>query len=311
MLRDEEGGRAVNLLPSEVPQDVYMAVARNAQAVADATPFITYTVGKGDDEETFTVPNPWMHGKIVRGIAKRPTMTFCYSATRFGMQGMIHQTLREMDRERAEKGMEPYLGGADNYHMAMWLSHELFSSISATVSAAAKAMDWLRDAAKVAAEGELPLWWTTPMGLPILQEYKQQKGERVEVHWQGQRVRMVVQKETDALDSRAQANGVAPNFVHSLDAAHLQAVALRSKQEGIRHLAMIHDSFGTHAANTTRLSAILRDTFVEQYSGNVLGDFHAELTEQLGEELAAKLPALPKTGNLDLNLIRDASYTFA
>jgi len=311
MLRDAEGGAAVNLLPSEFPQDIYMRAAGKAQVIADATPFITYTVKEGGEEHDVTIPNPWMNGMVKRGIAKRPTMTFCYSATRFGMGGMIVSTLKEMDRDRAGKGEGPYLGGADNYHCAMWLSHVMFSSISETVPAAAKAMEWLREAAKVAAEGGLPLWWTTPMGLPILQEYKAQKGERVEVHWMGQRVRMMVQKETEDLDGRAQANGVAPNFVHSLDAAHLQAVALRCREEGIGHLAMIHDSFGTHAANTARLSAILRDTFVEQYEGDVLGDFHAELKEQLGEELAAKLPEPPKSGNLDLNLIRGASYTFA
>lgn len=311
MLRDPEGGLAVNLLPAERPQDVYKAVAAQAQEIADAEDTITYTIGKGDSSETITVANPWRNGKVTRAIAKRPTMTFCYSATRFGMQAMIHQTLKELDRDAEAKGEGPYLGGADNYHMAMWLSHVLFSSISLTVSAAAKAMDWLREAAKVAAEGGLPLWWTTPMGLPILQEYKSQKGQRIDTHWAGQRVQMVIKVEEEALDTRAQANGVAPNFVHSLDASHLQAVALRAKEEGIRHLAVIHDSFGTHAANTGKLSRILRETFVEQYSGDVLGTFYEELKGQLGEELAAQLPEPPQAGDLDLQLILQADYTFA
>src|SRR3546814_17088438 len=76
----------------------------------------------------------------------------------------------------------------------MWLSHVIYSSVSQTVSAAATAMDWLRAAAKVAAEGGLPLWWTTPMGLPILQEYKEQTGVRVKEHWGGQRLRMMLQE---------------------------------------------------------------------------------------------------------------------
>lgn len=309
MLRDEEGGRAVNLLPSEKPRDVYMAVGRNAQAIADETPTITYE-DKGTGE-TVTIANPWMNGMVTRGVVKRPTMTYCYSATRFGMQAMILLTLRELDRELEEQGKGPYLGGADNYHCAMWLSHVVYTSISMTVSAAATAMDWLRAAAKVAASGGLPLWWTTPMGLPILQEYKEQEGHRVKAHWQGQRIRLVVQIENEKLDSRAQANGVAPNFVHSLDASHLQAVALRAKEQGIRHLAVIHDSFGTHAANTGKLSSILRETFVEQYSGDVLDALYTELKEQLGEELAEQLPAPPKAGTLDLNETLNAPYTFA
>jgi len=325
MLRDTEGGRAVNLLPSEKPQDVYMAVAGNAQAMADCSheelvrlyPAIssvkltTKVDGEAVEVPTEPIRKAWAGGKITRSIAKRPTMTFCYSATRFGMQAMILQTLRELDKAREEAGEGPYLGGVDNYQAAMWLSHVLYSSISLTVSSAARAMDWLREAAKVAAKADLPLWWTTPMGLPVLQEYKKTEGVIVRAHWAGQRVDLTIQKEGDVLDSRAQANGVAPNFVHSLDASHLQAVALRAKREGIAHIAMIHDSFGTHAANTGRLSRILRETFVEQYSGDVLGGLYEELKGQLGDELAGELPPPPAAGDLDLNEVLGALYTFA
>lgn len=325
MLRDEDGGRAVNLLPAETPQDVYMAVARNAQDMADCSvealarlyPAIasvklrTKVDGEEVELDTEVFRKAWAGGKISRAIAKRPTMTFCYSATRFGMQGMILGTLREMDRDREANGEPPYLGGVDNYQAAMWLSHVLYSSVSLTVSAAAKAMDWLRDVAKIAAGEDLPLWWTTPMGLPILQEYKKTEGVAVRAHWAGQKVDLTIHKEGETLDSRAQANGVAPNFVHSLDASHLQAVALRAKEEGIQHLAMIHDSFGTHAAHTGQLSRILRETFVEQYQGDVLGDFYEELKAQLGDELAEKLPRPPQAGSLDLNEVLAADYTFA
>lgn len=303
MLRDSVGGSAVNLLPADTPQDIYGRVAADAQAEADRTPVIEVKIG----DETITMANPWMHGKVTRKIAKRPTMTFCYSATRFGMQGMILQTLKEADKDADE----PYLGGADNYHASIWLSHVLYSSIRRTVVAAATAMDWLRDVAKVAASGGLPLWWTTPNGLPILQEYKVTNGRRVKVHWQGQRVEMVLHKDGEKIDSRSQANGVAPNFVHSLDASHLQSVALAAREQGIRHLAMIHDSFGTHAADTDTLSRLLRETFIDQYRGNVLEDFYEELKEQLTEELAAQLPKPPKFGSLDLEVIRGAEYTFA
>lgn len=308
MLRDKDGGATVNLLPTEKPADVYSAVAAEAQRTADMTETLTY---EDKDSETVTIPNPWVGGKINRKIAKRPTMTYCYSATRFGMQAMILQTLRELDRELEDAGKPPYLGGADNYQAAMWLSHELYEAIRTTVSSAARAMDWLRDVARVAAKANLPLWWTTPMGLPILQEYKKMKGKRIDVHWSGQRLQLTLKVEEHSIDARSQANGVAPNFVHSLDAAHLQAVAYSGRRNGLHHLAMIHDSFAAHATDTDRLSEILRETFVEQYSGDVLGDFYEELKEQLGEELAAELPEPPAPGDLDLNQVLAAPYTFA
>ena len=310
MLRDAEGGAAVNLLPTERPADVYSRVAARAEELAATTPTISYTMGKGDDAQDLVMDNPWV-GKVSRSIAKRPTMTFCYSATRFGMHGMILETLRGLDKDLEADGKPPYLGGADNYHAAMWLSHVLFAAIGDTVKAAQQAMDWLRAVAAVASEADLPLWWTTPLGLPILQEYRTQKGDRVKIHWAGQRVELIMNVDTEALDRRAQANGVAPNFVHSLDAAHLQAVALRCRTEGMAHLAVIHDSFGTHAADTEKMTAILRETFVAQYQVDVLAQLHAELSEQLGPELAERLPKPPAMGDLDLNEVLSAPYTFA
>lgn len=311
MLRDEEGGAAVNLLPSEKPADVYMKVGDKAQEIADASPTITYTAKVDGEEQEVTIPNPWMGGKVIRKIVKRPTMTYCYSATRFGMQAMILQTLRELDKDAELAGEGPYLGGADNYHCAMWLSHVVYDAIRKTIKSAAQAMDWLREAAVVASQENLPLWWTTPMGLPILQEYKKQKGKRIGTHWRGARLQVVIQVDEEYIDSRAQANGVAPNFVHSLDAAHLQAVALGCKAAGIRHIAVIHDSFGTHAADTSTMSRVLRETFVNQYSTDVLGDFYEQLKEQLGADIADRLPPPPQAGSLDLDRVLEAEYTFA
>jgi DNA-directed RNA polymerase len=73
-------------------------------------------------------------------------MTYVYSATRYGVQDMILQTLRELDEG------EPYLGGADNYEAANYLSYIMFEAIAEVVSAATTAMEWLRSVAKVASD---------------------------------------------------------------------------------------------------------------------------------------------------------------
>lgn len=297
MLRDPVGAEAVNLLPCEKPQDIYMRVASKAQAIADAS---------SDPEAA-----PWKNGKVTRKIAKRPCMTFCYSATRFGMQGMVLQTLREIDAENADAGKPPHLEGADNYQAALWLSHVLWDVIGETVNAASSAMEWLRSAAKVAAEYGLPVWWTTPMGFPVLQAYRSVQAQRVNVFVRGQRVRVTLAVDHEEIDKRGQANGIAPNFVHSLDAAHLMSVVNAMADHGVRHLALIHDSFGTHAANAALLSEQLRRTFIDQYTPNVLERFRDQLVEQLPPELAAKLPPLPPLGSLDLSKLEWADYMFA
>ncbi|WP_161554080.1 DNA-directed RNA polymerase [Novosphingobium meiothermophilum] len=312
LLRDPVGGAAVNLVPAEVPQDVYRTVSARAQEVVDGEPTITIKRRTKDGEEyEETITNPWLGGKVTRKIAKRPTMTFVYSATRFGMQDMILQTLREIDAENAARGEPPHLGGADNYQAALYLSHVLFRAVSEIVSAASDAMDWLRKVAKVASDANVALEWTTPDGLLVRQAYRVTYGERVKVHWQGRPIKVTLAVESSALDGRGQANGIAPNYVHSMDAAHLRAVGRGAKAAGIGSLAVIHDSFGTHAADTDRLVTILRETFVQQYEKDHLAELYAEVCRQLPPEWAAEVPLPPEKGTLDLTQVKSSRYLFA
>jgi len=113
------------------------------------------------------------------------------------------------------------------------------------------------------------------------------------------------------LDRRRQTLGISPNFVHSCDASHMMLTTCIAQENGVADFAMIHDSFGTHAGNTETLSAALRMAFVEQYRGDVLGNFRQELIDQLPPEVAAELPELPDTGSLDLNAVLESAYFFA
>ncbi|UUY00961.1 DNA-directed RNA polymerase [Sphingomonas sp. J315] len=297
MLRDPVGAAAVNLLPAAEPQDVYMEVGRRAQAVVDADPA--------------PEADPWRNGKVIRAISKRPTMTFVYSATRFGMQDMILSALRDLDRANAEAGKLPHLEGADNYAAALYLSHVMYEAISEVVSAASGAMGWLRDVARVAVAANEPIRWTTPDGLPVEQSYRELYGRRVKAHWMGRQIKVTLAVEGSGINSRGQINGIAPNFVHSLDAAHLRAVARGAKARGIDYLAVIHDSFGTHAARTDELVTILRETFVDQYRPDVLARLRDEIVEQLPPDLAEQIPPLPPKGTLDLDDIERSPYVFA
>jgi len=321
MLRDPIGARAVNLLPAERPQDVYMQVATQAQVFVDADVSPPPEPHKSIADDPGTVAeaaarwiaarDAWKGERITRKIAKRPCMTYCYSATRFGMQDMVLQTLRELDADKSAEGKPPHLNGEDNYEAAKYLSHVLWDAIAQVVAAASSAMEWLRTAAKIAGEAGLPIWWTTPQGLPVLQAYRSVHARRLDIHYAGRRLQVTMAMDGDEIDRRAMANGIAPNFVHSLDAAHLMSVVNACDDEGLPDVAVIHDSFGTHAANAGRLSVILRETFVAQYQTNRLAEFRDQLAAQLPPELAEKLPPLPPLGSLDLNEVLKSEYVFA
>ncbi|QOC54168.1 DNA-directed RNA polymerase [Caulobacter vibrioides] len=311
MLRDPVGAAAVNLLPSEKPQDVYAQVAAKAQAKMDSMPTITVKTKVNGEEREERLPNPWIGGKVSRKIAKRPCMTYVYSATRFGMHDMILQTLKEIDKEYADAGKPPYLGGFDNYKAAQAMSYVIWDSIQEVVVAASGAMEWLRNAAKIATTSGQPIWWTTPMGLPVLQQYRQVHAQQIEVFIGGKRIVPVISVDGEGINRNAQINGIAPNFVHSNDAAHLMAVANACVNASITSIAVIHDSFGTHAADTHTLALLLKETFVTQYTPNVLARFREELIAQLPPEIGEQIPELPPLGTLDLVDVLRSDYVFA
>jgi DNA-directed RNA polymerase len=152
-------------------------------------------------------------------------------------------------------------------------------------------MDWLKDTAKIASKDGLPIKWVTPSGMLVMQDYREMVGEVFKSYISGKRVEMTLKVESTKIDKRRMASGISPNFVHSLDAAHMVSTVVRCLEAGVRTFAMVHDSFGTHAGNIDVLARELRAAFVDQYQGDVLGDFRRQVVEQLPEELAKRVPA--------------------
>lgn len=289
LLRDPVGAAAVNLTPSERPADIYAEVAAALQSRVD--------------HSDHPIAPVWT-GRVSRKIAKRPCMTYVYSATRYGFHDMIYQTLRELDAG------EKYLPG-DNYAASLFLAGETWEALKDTVQAASSAMAWLRQVARIVTQAGLPLRWTTPIGLPVLQRYVNVDRNFVSVVHQGKRVRLMVKSDGSRLDSRRQQNGISPNFIHSMDAAHLMSVANRCADAGVPALAVVHDSFGVHAARAFELRSILRDSFADLYETNWLELFRDEIAAQLPDDWADKLPPLPPLGSFDIESIRRSDYLFA
>lgn len=286
MLRDPVGGVATNLIPQERPADIYMKVLHVAAVRI-----------KKEAEGGCPLATRW-DGMLTRDMVKRPVMTLPYGVTKAGMRGQI---MEKMGTAR-DKGIQ---------EEATYLAGVLWDAIGEVVIAARVAMDWLKVAAKVAAKGDMPVSWTTPAGFPVLQEYREALGTQVSAYVSGKHMRITASVEGTKLDSRRQALGISPNFIHSCDASHLMLTVCTALENGIADFAMIHDSFGTHAADTDILAASLRAAFCEQYTREVLADFRNELAAQLPAEVAVELPELPPCGDLDLSLVESSLYFFA
>ncbi len=326
MLLDEVGGRAVNLVPADKPSDIYQIVADvvNKQLEADlhneTRPSRTIKMEDGTTKEVFgmricDLASAW-YGNVNRKVTKRPVMTLAYGARQFGFVSQIEEdTVKPWRQEKAEtypfittgEDGQPKDFGAE---ACQYLGKLVWNSVGEVVVAARHAMDWLQAAARVAAKDGLPVNWTTPTGFLVQQAYRVPNVKQLDTTFEKVRIKPKIQVGLGKVDSRRQASGISPNWVHSLDASHLMKTINRGSQEGIQSFSMIHDSYGTHAGNAWALARYLREEFVLMYSQvDTLAVFKEDLASQVTDpEL---IPALPAKGNLDLSLVLESDFFFA
>ena len=320
MLRDPVGGAAVNLIPAEKPQDIYAVVAKKAQIKLNS-----FTAA----DEDYHLAQEWLKsGLLNRKLTKRSVMTLPYGSTAHSSISFVRDYIEEV-REK-----NPYAvpwDAKDTHKAACFMSKIVWSCIEETVVAASNAMKWLKKLGTYVVDHNLPIAWTTPTGMIVLQRYVSYAARRVTTHLYGNafksfseagkdievdtktaRVWLKFSEPTDTLDRRRHISGFAPNFVHSLDATALvRAVNAASSKHGINAFALIHDSFGTHAADSATLARTLREEFVRMYEENdVLQDLYDEVAAYVGS--ADDLPPPPpERGSLDLRSVLESPYFFA
>jgi DNA-directed RNA polymerase len=294
--RDPHGGAAVNLVPDDYPHDIYLEVAE----IVSIKVQIDAQYGKGreararqgealrDDREAARQ----LLGKIDREVVKPGTMTSVYGATR----GTIYEQLLEM---KVIKACE------DPKKCARYLATILKESIPDVAIEASKIMNWLRKIARTLAKAGLGMAWTSPAGFPVVHEIREPKEVRIATA--DRRITLHKYDPKRKIDWRQQVNGVVAHLVHSLDAAHMMLTVNRLHSHGLRHFAMIHDSYGVHAADVDLLNRVLREEFVGMYSELVMSNFFMEVLKSS----PVGLPSLPAPGTLDIRQVLDSPYFFA
>ncbi|KAF2143873.1 uncharacterized protein K452DRAFT_224185 [Aplosporella prunicola CBS 121167] len=136
--------------------------------------------------------------------------------------------------------------------------------------------------------------WTTPLKMPVVQPYRQQKSKEISTVLQY--LNIVQPKATDAIDKRKQLQAFPPNFIHSLDATHMLLSALKSSEIGLT-FASVHDSFWTHAADIPIMNRVLRDAFVRMHSEDIVGRLHEEFQVRYkGHMYLASVPTTSPLG---------------
>ena len=242
-------------------------------------------------------------GNVNRKLVKGLVMTLSYGVTRKGAQEMIQEELKKTD---------PPLFPPDQVHeQVVYLADLALKVAKKTVVAPYRLMEWFRKAAREAVKSGKPITWTGPGGLPVVQPYIKQRSVRLECTLSKKRTTLSVKEDTDTIDTRKQADKIAPNFIHSMDAMRLMGTVNKCIEAGIKSFAVVHDSYGTHACQIDTMNALLRDTFAEKYSVDVLSQFRDGLRRKLPEGVAVELPAPPQTRNLNVEDVKRSRYFFS
>jgi len=278
MTRAEEG-KLVNLSDAFERHDFYGLVAK---CVWNAAPDLRHLMQGPDD----------------RDVVKQPAMSYFYGSRpgaiakskdgRWRPHGMTKQIIDELKKRRK-----------NSTEGAKELAKAIYKAIEDMVPRAKAARNFLRRLAWLLAKEGKPLRWTTPLGLPVINRYHRPIVKGISVSLSGRRkdFNFVVGEEKNIWQSKS-ANSAAANFVHSVDATHLQAVAVAAARAGIE-IVTVHDCFGCLAPRARRLKTeIIPLQFVYLHECNLLAEVLASAKATLPKN--TKLPSLPETGTLKL-----------
>lgn len=290
MLRDTVGGEATNLMCLPVMQDIYARVAlQTLKRLKSDT--------SGDPHVA-----AWLEHGITRSVVKRSVMTTPYGVTKNAATKYV---------------VEDYLtpGGifekGDRPAAAKALMSHAWEAIGDVVTKSREAMSWLNRSAKAIIKAHANdedvdgvISWVTPSGFIAAQAYYELNEYRVDCKLFGDaRLTLKVVGEGNDASSTRHASGLAPNFVHSMDASHMQLVAAAAGSLGIDALAMIHDDFGTHAADTQKFFTLIRMLFVDMYEQHdPIQAFHERYPETSEP---------PPKGDLDIKEVLYSDFFFS
>ncbi|XP_041010369.1 DNA-directed RNA polymerase 1B, mitochondrial [Juglans microcarpa x Juglans regia] len=285
--RDKLGAAAVNLVAGDKPADVYSGIAARVLDI----------MRRDAEKDPATNPNA-LHARLLinqvdRKLVKQTVMTSVYGVTYIGARDQIKKRLKERCAIADDEEM---------FAASCYAAKTTLTALGEMFEAARSIMSWLGDCAKVIASENQPVRWTTPLGLPVVQPYRQLGRHLIKTSLQV----LTLQRETDKVMVKRQRTAFPPNFVHSLDGSHMMMTAVACKKAGL-NFAGVHDSYWTHACDVDEMNRILRGKFVELYKAPILENLLESFQKSFPK---LEFPPLPERGDFDLRDVLESPYFF-
>ena len=288
LTRDEKVGPEVNLTPSHKPADVYQLVADGCTEMC------------ADD------PNPWRikflehwDGGIPRKVCKRSVMCDPYgisdhSVTKYVLSEGHMNWVDKGSQRTAGAEMGKLICAAKATQMAHCAHGKEFVTLLA---------GWL---------GDTPMSWVTPSGFKVINKYVPSVVKINSLTIWNKEFKLSFQYFVDGHDTKAAASAMPPNFVHSLDAAHMSLCVDDLASKGIEFFSMIHDSYGVMAPYVSMMRDSIKETFYAIHEIDQLARLQDRAEVIMGEQLPAEHPAHSHSqrGTLDIRGVLESEYLF-
>lgn len=280
LLRDSATARATNVLPAEQPSDLYLEVLAEVQST-----FRT---------RVHALDLEWLRSScLTRAVVKRPIMVLPYSATLQGMARAVEEAV--LDAGGAEQFKDL---GAAAFHLAKTLR----SLVSKHCPAVMAGMAWVQEVTRELGRHGQVLEWDTATGLRVRNDYRVPRYERVKTYCGREYKVTKLTYDTDRLDARKCVTTAMPNLTHSFDAALAAMAVERAARQGVENFALVHDCFGTHAADLPTLRNALLECAAELFGGE------ESPLERLHKSLDIEVPPPPMVGDFNPTMIAESLY---
>ncbi|XP_030640261.1 DNA-directed RNA polymerase, mitochondrial [Chanos chanos] len=300
--RDVIGATSVNLMPCDVPQDVYSGVAQQVEEF------------RARDAARGLKVAQVLEGFISRKVVKQTVMTVVYGVTRYGGRLQIEKRLKEIDDFPKE-----YVWDASHY-----LVHQVFSSLKEMFTGTREIQDWLTESARLISKSGSTVEWVTPLRLPIVQPYHRTRNQvlKSNIQFMGLQISHDANERPDTVKQK---NAFPPNFIHSLDSTHMMLTALYCYSAGLTFVS-VHDCFWTHALTVDTMNKVCREQFVALHNQPILQELSKFLLQKYcsGPPGSSKnkkfleywrmvqlLGKVPQTGDFNLERVKESTYFFS
>ncbi|RKP30872.1 DNA/RNA polymerase [Metschnikowia bicuspidata] len=279
---DKKAADSVNVLPSEKRQDVYLTILSLVKS---------HVLKDQATSSEFSELAALVYPILERRLIKQTVMTTVYGVTLYGATRQIKNQIDDILATSPETKKTEQLRNIAS-SAASYIARQVLHSINELFSGAQLIQNWLvynctrciqafSANQKHIADRDFftkshfqPFMWTSLSGFPVVQYYRKNTPKNILTSLQT--VSVMDFTKLSPIDERKLRNGIAPNFIHSIDAIHLLMTSLASKEKQIT-FASVHDCFWTHASEVPVLSSIIREEFVRLHKSNIMQNIYEDL----------------------------------